>query len=229
MSPARAWHAVLMASEHLLGHRELVSSNSKRAPRVWYKALRTLSPVCSVGMRTLDQSDWAYRPVYDNSNDSNDYYTSLGFNYHQGPVRELAATCSTSSHLVLLQIHLLVPGMGFSLQEWLWLTGFYIRALLLHAYRFSRTLPSPAEANELFSDALTHAKQIFGNLQTALQTSPYKALPELTNINGSVRFPHISLLFSRFPYLLYDVRLLTYYYVHFFVVQYTVYNLQYSM
>lgn len=72
------------------------------------------------------------------------------------------------------------------LQEWLWLTGFYLRALLLHAYRFSRTLPTN-EGNELFADALTHAKQIFGNLQTSLQTSPYKCLPELTNKDGAVR------------------------------------------
>lgn len=38
-----------------------------------------------VGMRTLDPSDWNYRPNYHNSEDSDDFATSKGRNYHQGP------------------------------------------------------------------------------------------------------------------------------------------------
>lgn len=38
-----------------------------------------------VGMRTLDPSDWNYRPNYINSEDSDDFATSKGRNYHQGP------------------------------------------------------------------------------------------------------------------------------------------------
>lgn len=38
-----------------------------------------------VGMRTLDPSDWNYRPNYNNSEDSDDFATSKGRNYHQGP------------------------------------------------------------------------------------------------------------------------------------------------
>lgn len=38
-----------------------------------------------VGMRTLDPSDWNYRPDYNNAVDNDDFATSKGRNYHQGP------------------------------------------------------------------------------------------------------------------------------------------------
>lgn len=38
-----------------------------------------------VGMCTLDPSDWNYRPNYFNLEDSEDFATSKGRNYHQGP------------------------------------------------------------------------------------------------------------------------------------------------
>ncbi|KAI3406672.2 GDB1 [Candida oxycetoniae] len=38
-----------------------------------------------VGMRTLDPSDYNYRPYYNNSVDNDDFATSKGRNYHQGP------------------------------------------------------------------------------------------------------------------------------------------------
>ena len=38
-----------------------------------------------IGMKTLDPSDWRYNPNYNNSEDSDNYFTSGGFNYHNGP------------------------------------------------------------------------------------------------------------------------------------------------
>ncbi|CAK7909795.1 glycogen debranching enzyme [[Candida] anglica] len=38
-----------------------------------------------LGMRTLDPSDYNYHPYYRNSEDSTDFATSKGRNYHQGP------------------------------------------------------------------------------------------------------------------------------------------------
>ena len=38
-----------------------------------------------VGLRTLDPSDLNYRPYYNNSEDSDNFATSKGRNYHQGP------------------------------------------------------------------------------------------------------------------------------------------------
>jgi glycogen debranching enzyme len=38
-----------------------------------------------LGMKTLDPSDLNYRPYYNNAEDSTDFATSKGRNYHQGP------------------------------------------------------------------------------------------------------------------------------------------------
>jgi glycogen debranching enzyme len=38
-----------------------------------------------IGMRTLDPSDLRYRPTYNSSEDSEEFLTSGGYNYHNGP------------------------------------------------------------------------------------------------------------------------------------------------
>lgn len=58
VNPERAWFALNMAEEILLG---------------------------PLGMKTLDPSDWSYNGYYNNDEDSANYNTSKGFNYHQGP------------------------------------------------------------------------------------------------------------------------------------------------
>ncbi len=37
------------------------------------------------GVKTLDPKDSQYRPQYVNHEDTSDYFSSRGFNYHQGP------------------------------------------------------------------------------------------------------------------------------------------------
>ncbi|KAI6647043.1 hypothetical protein LOD99_8967 [Oopsacas minuta] len=90
-----------------------------------------------LGMRTLDREDWAYRGNY-LMNDSDDYNTAFGFNYHQGP-------------------------------EWLWLTGFYLQAVLTFCSR---------------EDIVSSVYEVLSRVYDCLLNSEWKGLPELTNENG---------------------------------------------
>lgn len=89
------------------------------------------------GMATLDPADWNYRPAYNNGDDSDDFATAHGRNYHQGP-------------------------------EWLWLRGYFLRALLC-----------------VFSGPVLHlVSRRLDGCKMAIRDSPWRGLTELTNGNG---------------------------------------------
>lgn len=100
------------------------------------------------GMATLDPSDLNYRPYYNNSEDSTDFATSKGRNYHQGT-------------------------------EWLWPTGFFLRALLKFDLKRRTTAEGRTEAFQQITRRLHSCKR-------TVESSPWAGLPELTNKGGEV-------------------------------------------
>ncbi|KAI1638437.1 glycogen debranching enzyme [Biscogniauxia mediterranea] len=98
------------------------------------------------GMATLDPADLNYRPYYVNSEDSDDFATAKGRNYHQGP-------------------------------EWLWPTGFFLRALLKFDLQRRATKEGRVEAFQQVTRRLTGCKEW-------IQRSPWAGLTELTQKNG---------------------------------------------
>ena len=114
-------------------------------------AIHTLALADSVlrgpsGMATLDPSDLNYRPYYHNSEDSEDFATSKGRNYHQGP-------------------------------EWLWPTGFFLRALLKFDLMRRETPQGRTEAFQQVTRRLGGCKQW-------MRESVWAGLTELTQKNG---------------------------------------------
>ena len=111
-----------------------------------------------LGMRTLDPGDLQYRPDYHNQDDSSEYATARGFNYHQGPEwlwQGLAAapTPPASPHPHRRPL------------------GFFIRARLLFA-------PDPAaEAAAAVAELEHHAQHI--------DASQWAGLPEICNADGA--------------------------------------------
>ncbi|KAI4183058.1 MAG: hypothetical protein LQ346_006413 [Caloplaca aetnensis] len=98
------------------------------------------------GMATLDPSDLNYRPYYINSEDSTDFATAKGRNYHQGP-------------------------------EWIWPTGFFLRALLKFDLMRKSTKEEKTEAFQQITRRLEGCK-------VAIRESPWAGLAELTQKNG---------------------------------------------
>lgn len=60
--------------------------------------------------------------------------------------------------------------------EWLWLTGYYIRAKLY----WSKKQDNPA----IVEQTINHVRHIISSLTNLLFASDWKGLPELTNGNG---------------------------------------------
>ncbi|KAI9827614.1 MAG: hypothetical protein M1826_006276 [Phylliscum demangeonii] len=117
------------------------------------KALRALAIADTAlrgpqGMATLDPSDQNYRPYYNNSEDSNDFATAKGRNYHQGP-------------------------------EWLWPTGFFLRALLHFDLMRRKTKEEKVESFQQITRRVEGCKR-------AIASSPWAGLTELTNKNGEI-------------------------------------------
>ncbi|KAK0748338.1 glucanotransferase domain of glycogen debranching enzyme-domain-containing protein [Apiosordaria backusii] len=100
------------------------------------------------GMATLDPSDLNYRPYYRNSEDSDDFATSKGRNYHQGP-------------------------------EWLWPTGFFLRALL--KFDLMRRGKEDAEGR---TEAFQQVTRRLIGCKEMIERSPWAGLTELTQKNG---------------------------------------------
>lgn len=102
-----------------------------------------------VGMATLDPGDLNYRPYYNNSEDSTDFHTSKGRNYHQGP-------------------------------EWLWCTGFFLRAFLKFDLARKALKGGDKSAMETFQQI---SRRLTGHRQW-IRDSKWFGLTELTNRSG---------------------------------------------
>lgn len=98
------------------------------------------------GMATLDPIDMNYRPYYINSEDSTDFATSKGRNYHQGP-------------------------------EWLWPTGFFLRALL--KFDLKRR-----DSQEGRVEAFQQVTRRLGGCKEMIEKNWWAGLTELTQKDG---------------------------------------------
>ncbi|KAL7270191.1 bifunctional 4-alpha-glucanotransferase/amylo-alpha-1,6-glucosidase [Rhizina undulata] len=98
------------------------------------------------GIATLDPLDMNYRPYYRNSEDSDDFATSKGRNYHQGP-------------------------------EWLWPTGYFLRALLTFDIKRRKTAFEKVETLQQINQRLEGCRK-------AIAETVWAGLTELTNKNG---------------------------------------------
>ncbi|EON97811.1 putative glycogen debranching enzyme protein [Phaeoacremonium minimum UCRPA7] len=100
------------------------------------------------GMATLDPADLNYRPYYVNSEDSDNFATSKGRNYHQGP-------------------------------EWLWPTGFFLRALL--KFDLERRDKNDHEGR---TEAFQQVTRRLMGCKKMIVENPWAGLTELTQRNG---------------------------------------------
>ncbi|KAI5804214.1 hypothetical protein DFH27DRAFT_481099 [Peziza echinospora] len=101
-----------------------------------------------IGMATLAPSDPNYRPYYINSDDSTDFQTSKGRNYHQGP-------------------------------EWVWPTGFFLRAMLHFDLLRKKTKEERVETYQQITRRL-------GECRKHIKESVWRGLTELSQKNGEM-------------------------------------------
>lgn len=118
-----------------------------------------------VGMATLDPEDLNYRPNYNNSEDSTDFKTARGRNYHQGP-------------------------------EWVWLMGYFLRALLRFDLLCRKKWKTMADEEEERIETFLQISRRLEGCKRALRESPWRGLVELTNKNGAVCKDSVCCLFA---------------------------------
>lgn len=129
-----------------------------------------------VGMKTLDESDYNYRPNYD-GHDSNDYSTAKGFNYHQGPEWVWPFGWFLRAKMIFAE-------NKFSNQE--------TQSAQSTSQQQQQDLGSKNLQDKFCSEtALQMKNQIqkhVKNHRAHIASSPWNGLPELTNQNGSFCF-----------------------------------------
>lgn len=115
-----------------------------------------------MGLKTLDPSDLNYRPFYNNSEDSNNFATSKGRNYHQGPEWVwIYGFFLRAYRASFRRIHQLLKDKKLKLDD----------------PRFAPLHVPTASLNRLLSDRLR------GNMEE-MATNDWAGLPELTNKDG---------------------------------------------
>ncbi|PFH35082.1 Amylo-alpha-1,6-glucosidase [Besnoitia besnoiti] len=111
-----------------------------------------------LGLKTLDPSDWNYRPDYDNSNDSDDFHVAHGYNYHQGPEWIWPLGYFLKAKMIFAEEFDAEPGAG------------------------GKTGPlSKSPSSHLKAECM----QFLQNHRAHLDTDRWRSLPELTNSSGS--------------------------------------------
>ncbi len=75
--------------------------------------------------------------------------------------------------------------------EWLWLTGFYMRARLAFSQKQS-------DSSQV-AKAVRECQEMVLRLDDTIRKSPWRSLPELTNANGEVRYLYT--FFACYPYM----------------------------
>ncbi|KAF7260333.1 hypothetical protein EG68_02500 [Paragonimus skrjabini miyazakii] len=64
--------------------------------------------------------------------------------------------------------------------EWLWPTGYYLRARLI----FARILSANPQYKSLLNNTLSECQNTLARLDKTIRSTPWRSLPELTNSNG---------------------------------------------